>query len=64
MSEATHCDRPGCDTWSRNPKGHGFLAIYWRGDWGGRMDFCSWDCILKYAAAKAPLEVIGNDLAS
>ena len=61
MADATHCDREGCDTWSRNPKAHGFLAVNWRGDWGTKMDFCSWDCILRYGATKPPMEVIGND---
>ena len=41
MSDATHCDREGCDTWSRNPKAHGFLAVNRRGDWGTKLDFCS-----------------------
>jgi hypothetical protein len=43
------------------PEGHGFLAVNWRGDWGTKLDFCSWDCILRYGATKPPMEVIGND---
>ena len=33
MADAIHCDRNGCDTWSRNPEDHGFLAVNWWGDW-------------------------------
>ena len=58
MSNAWHCDRDGCDTWSRSGFKHGFIQVY-----DGTepvLHFCCWDCILKYAARFAPLEVIDN----
>lgn len=62
MADATHCDREGCDTWSRSPDSHGFLTVnWWGGDWTDKKDFCSWDCLLAYAATKPALEVIVND---
>lgn len=60
MADAIHCDRDGCDTWTRNPEDHGFLAVNWWGDWGSKKDFCSWDCVLAYGMTKPPLEVIEN----
>ena len=37
MADATHCDREGCDTWTRNPEDHGFLAVNWWGDWNNAL---------------------------
>lgn len=28
---------------------------------GGALYFCSWDCILRYAATKEPVEVLSGD---
>lgn len=61
MADAIHCDRQGCDTWSRNPEDHGFLAVNWWGDWGSKKDFCSWDCVLAYGMTKPPLVAVPND---
>ena len=42
MADATHCDREGCDTWSRHPENHGFLTVNWVGSSRlARKDFCS-----------------------
>ena len=61
MADAIHCDRDGCETWSKKPEYHGFLAVNWWGDWGSKKDFCSWDCVLAYGATKPPLVVVRND---
>ena len=55
MSRAWHCDGPSCDTWTRG------LGL---GEWAiitSRFAFCSWDCVLRYAALKTPTEVISNE---
>ena len=55
MSSAWCCDGPGCDTWTR---GIGLDA------WPiltGTLHFCTWDCILRFAASKTPTVVIDND---
>lgn len=61
MADAMHCDREGCDTWTKTPEAAGFLAVNWWGDWGSKMDFCSWDCVLAYGMTKPPLVVVPNE---
>ena len=48
MSKATHCDGPGCDTWART------LLSGWVSVKDG-LDFCSWDCAIKYGATREPV---------
>lgn len=50
---AWHCDRVGCDSWTRAGFRHGFLEVAM----GNRLNhhFCSWDCLMVYAATKQPL---------
>lgn len=61
MSHGIHCDNPSCDTWAKMDMipDSGFYTIfdgvvpsqaYYVGH------FCSWDCIMHYAATKPPLE--------
>lgn len=50
-----HCDGPGCHTWTNRPKKHGFLTVKWD---GATFHFCSWDCVLRYAATKEPMTVV------
>jgi len=55
MARAWHCDGPGCDTWTNG------LGI---DDWPiltATQHFCTWDCILRFAALKTPTVVIDND---
>ena len=53
MSLAIHCDT--CDTWGRGTMTLDFLTVYW----GKRnLHFCSWDCILKHAAAQEPITTV------
>ena len=61
MADAIHCDRNGCDTWSRNPEDYGFINLNPWGDWSDKKDFCSWDCVIAYGATKPPLVVVRND---
>lgn len=55
---AWHCDRVGCDTWTRAGFRHGFLEVAM----GNRLNhhFCSWDCLMVYAATKQPLVEVSN----
>jgi len=50
--KAQHCDGKECITWSKNPKEHGFLKITGQG--GKSLHFCSWDCVLRFAAKFHP----------
>ena len=52
MSTAWHCDRQGCDTWTRAGYRHGFVKVL-TGD-GDVLHFCGWDCALRYGATKEP----------
>lgn len=53
-----YCDCSECDrhaqTASARPSG--FITV--TEDTGRSLHFCTWDCILKHAAQKPPLEVI------
>jgi hypothetical protein len=40
---ATHCLRPGCESWSYEPIAHGFIIILWD---GVETAYCSTDCLL------------------
>ena len=54
MSRAWHCDGPSCTTWTSG------LGI---NDWPiltVTQHFCTWDCVLRYAASKTPTVVIDN----
>lgn len=51
MSTATHCDGPGCTAWART------LLSGWVHVVGG-LDFCSWDCVLRYGSTHEPVTVI------
>ena len=52
MSTAWHCDRTGCDAWTRGGHRHGFLEVD-QGD-GDVLHFCGWDCAMRYGAMKQP----------
>ena len=53
MSLAIHCD--SCETWGRGTMTEGFLKVNWD---GLLLHFCSWDCILRYAADMTPMTVL------
>jgi hypothetical protein len=53
-----YCDGPGCERHARtaSPRSESFFTVT---EGTGRSEhFCSWDCILRYAAEKPPSEVI------
>jgi hypothetical protein len=55
-----HCDGPDCErhvqTALRRPQA-GFVFVT-EGGSAATLHFCNWDCVLKYAATKPPVEVI------
>jgi hypothetical protein len=56
MSIGIHCDGSECDTWTRQEMAEacGFILAQWD---GSGLQFCSWDCVLRFAANMPPLEV-------
>jgi hypothetical protein len=56
-----YCSAPECDgsvkTANKRPQSGVFVQDYWP---GGRdtFYFCHWDCALKYAAGREPVEII------
>ena len=60
-----HCDGPDCQVHIRTMAARpatGFLTA--TEQWPGRRathHFCSWDCVLRFAAAKTPLEAINSE---
>jgi hypothetical protein len=58
-----HCDGPECEVHIRTVASRpatGFFTL--TEQWPGRRvthHLCSWDCVMKFAAAKEPLELIG-----
>lgn len=61
MSQGIHCDGPECNTWVKTDMiaDSGFYTIF-DGVYPSQAyyvgHFCSWDCIMKHAASKPPLE--------
>jgi hypothetical protein len=57
-----HCDGPDCErhvrTVASRPQA-GFVFVS-TGD-SATLHFCNWDCVLKFAAAKPPVEMIAFD---
>lgn len=50
------CQGPGCDTHQKSSSGaplQGWLLVTWDADF---LDFCSWDCVIKYGATKPAVE--------
>jgi hypothetical protein len=58
-----YCDGPDCErhvrTAAKRPTG-GFIFVTEGGSFG-TMHFCTWDCVLKYAATKPPVEIVVLD---
>jgi hypothetical protein len=58
VSMGTHCDGPGCDTWTRTML-EGWVQVIelpCASDCKYARHFCSWDCLLRFGAAKEPIE--------
>jgi hypothetical protein len=55
-----HCDGPDCERHVRTAaqRPDAGLIFVTEGGSGATLHFCNWDCVLKYAAAKPPSEVI------
>jgi hypothetical protein len=53
-----YCDWRECDSNAQTSRARprGFVTVTEEG--AGSLHFCSWDCVLKHAAEKPPLEVI------
>jgi hypothetical protein len=64
MSTAIHCDGPECTSWLKTGRhfedNAGFLTVYWGNLVTDNLDFCSWDCCIKYGATKPPLTIISE----
>lgn len=60
MSKAYHCDGEDCDSWTYHKKNHDFLTV--KGQGGGALHFCSWDCILKFSAKFEPINILDVDV--
>lgn len=61
MSQGIHCDNPSCDSWIRldNIADAGFYTVFdgvYPSQAYEAYHFCSWDCIMHYAALRPPLE--------
>jgi hypothetical protein len=55
-----HCDGPECERHVRtalNRPSAGYVFVT-EGGSTGTLHFCNWDCVLKYAATKPPVEVV------
>lgn len=52
-----HCDWRECDNHAQtaDARPRGFLTVEQDAD---ALHFCSWDCVLKHAAEKPPVEVV------
>jgi hypothetical protein len=58
-----YCDGPECERHVRTAASRpeaGYIFIT-EGGSAGTLHFCNWDCVLKYAAAKPPVEVVALD---
>jgi hypothetical protein len=56
-----YCDGPDCErhVQTRGRRAETFVSV---SDGGSAvLHFCTWDCVLKYAAAKPPSEVVVPD---
>ena len=58
-----HCDWRDCEghvrTVSTRPSA-GFLTVS-EADGGRALHFCTWDCLLRFAGEKSPVEVVAFD---
>jgi hypothetical protein len=58
-----YCDGPDCErhvrTASSRPEA-GYIFVT-EGGSTRTLHFCNWDCVLKYAAAKPPVDVVAVD---
>ncbi len=57
VERVIYCDGPDCEAHIRSGRRlpAGFLRI---AGWGDALYFCSWDCVLRFAAKQEPIEEI------
>jgi hypothetical protein len=58
-----YCDGPDCERHVRTAASRpeaGYIFVT-EGGFAGTLHFCNWDCVLKYAAAKPPVETVALD---
>jgi hypothetical protein len=51
-----HCQGPSCETHQKSTAAApllGWLLVTWDAEF---LDFCSWDCLIKYGATREPNE--------
>lgn len=53
-----HCDGPDCGGHVRTASTRAATIITVTESAGRSLHFCGWDCVLRFAAAKPPAEVI------
>jgi len=62
LERVYYCDGPECErhvqTAAERPQG-GFIFVEEGGS--AALHFCTWDCVLKYAATKPPVELVAFD---
>ena len=54
MTRAIHCDGPSCVTWAKEEDVNFFELYFEEEDYA----FCSWDCLIKFAAVRRPIEEV------
>jgi hypothetical protein len=60
IERAFYCDGPGCNGHQRSiatRPGPSWVTVTENGS-SRTLHFCLWDCVLKYAAAQEPVEII------
>lgn len=58
MSKAIHCDGPTCTAWAKldyEKEVERFLELFFQDE---EYTFCSWECIIKFAAVRNPISEI------
>jgi hypothetical protein len=53
-----YCDGPDCEGHTRTARSRAMDMIVVTEGTGRSLHFCSWDCILRHAAEKPPVEMI------
>jgi hypothetical protein len=53
-----YCDGPDCEAHTRTASTRPVAFIVVTEEAGRSLHFCTWDCILKHAATKPPVEAI------
>jgi len=66
IERAYYCDGPDCERHARTAAppphmpGHMLVVLEQHDNGRDELHFCGWDCVLRYAAAKEPEQVIAG----